>query len=215
MPSQRKSLCHDGHSDPVWGDSTAFEPDSYIRSSTMPRPPSDRVDEGFELWSTEAERNDTKTAELMGLSQSTVSYWHRTYHWDERYLSLLRPQAEVMVGVALATIRASLPAMTTRLLQIVTATKPVYDADGHLIGETYTSQDRDAIQAAKLLAQYGLAESVYDRLPTAIEAQVSLPPRAEQDLEAMSLGELRAHASRMLEATIQAVNTRPKRGRRI
>ena len=181
----------------------------------MPRPPSDRVEEGFELWSTEAERNDTKTAELMGLSQSTVSYWHRTYHWDERYLALIRPQAEVMVGVALTTIRAGLPAMTARLLQIATATKPVYDSDGHLIGETYASQDRDAIQAVKLLYQYGLTESVYDRLPTAIEAQVYVPPRAEQDLEAMNIGELRAHTSRMLEETIQATNTRLKRGRRI
>ena len=56
----------------------------------MPRPPSDRVDEGFEIWSTEAERNDTRTAELMGLPQSTVSYWHRTYRWDERYLAFIR-----------------------------------------------------------------------------------------------------------------------------
>src|SRR5215216_4648836 len=128
----------------------------------MPRPASDRIDEAFEIWSTEAERNDTKTAELMGLSQSTVSYWHRTYHWDERYLSLIRPQAEVMVGVALATIRAGLSSMTARLLQIATATKPVYDAGGHLIGEVYASQDRDAIQAVKLLYQYGLAASVSD-----------------------------------------------------
>jgi hypothetical protein len=181
----------------------------------MPRPPSDRVEEGFEIWSTEAERNDTKTAEIMGLSQSTVSYWHRTYHWDERYLSLIRPQAEVMVGVALATIRAGLSAMTARLLAIATATKPILDAEGNTIGEVYVSQDRDAIQAAKLLAQYGLAESVSDGLPTAIEARVSLPPREKQDLEAMSIGELRAHTSRMLEETIQAVNTRPKRGKRI
>jgi len=181
----------------------------------MPRPPSDRVEEGFEIWSTEAERNDTKTAELMGLSQSTVSYWHRTYHWDERYLSLVQPQAEVMVGAALATIRAGLPAMTTRLIQIVTATTPVYDADGEKIGEVYASQDRDAIQAVKLLYQYGLAESVSDRLPTAIEAQVSLPPREEQDLEAMGVGELRAWTSHLLEETIQATNTRLKRGRRI
>ena len=62
--------------------------DHVTRRSAMPRPPSDRVEEGFEIWSTEAERNDTKTAELMGVPQSTVSYWHRTYRWDERYLVL-------------------------------------------------------------------------------------------------------------------------------
>ena len=96
----------------------------------MPRPPSDRVEEGFQIWSTEAERNDTRTAELMGLPQSTVSYWHRTYRWDERYLAFIQPDGELMAGVALAAMRAGLPAVTQRLLHIATAKKPVYDADG-------------------------------------------------------------------------------------
>src|SRR5918995_267808 len=80
----------------------------------MPSPPSDRVDEAFEIWSTEADRNDTRTAELMGLPQSTVSYWHRTYRWDERYLTFIRPDGELMASVALAGIRAGLPAVTQR-----------------------------------------------------------------------------------------------------
>ena len=45
----------------------------------MPRPPFDRVEEGFTIWSTEAERNDTRTAEWMGLSLATISLaraWH-------------------------------------------------------------------------------------------------------------------------------------------
>ena len=121
----------------------------------MPRPPSDRVDEAFEIWSTEAERNDTKTAELMGLPQSTVSYWHRTYHWDGRYLSLIQPDGEIMARVGLAAMRAGMPIVTERLLHIATAKTPVYDADGNQTGETYASQDRDAIQAAKLLSQMG------------------------------------------------------------
>ena len=51
----------------------------------MPRPPSDRVDEAFEIWATIAERNDTRTAQQMGIAQETVSYWHRKYGWDERW----------------------------------------------------------------------------------------------------------------------------------
>jgi hypothetical protein len=128
----------------------------------MPRHPSQRIDEGFRIWSTEAERNDTKTAHIMGLPQSTISYWHRTYRWDERYLNVIRPDGQVMAGVTLAAIRAELPAVTERLLHIATAKKAVYDADGHLIAEVYASQDRDAIQATKLLYQYGLTESLVE-----------------------------------------------------
>ena len=121
----------------------------------MPRPPSERVDEAFEIWSTEAERNDTRTAELMGLPQSTVSYWHRTYGWDQRYLAFIQPDGDVFAGVARAEIRAALPAIVTRLRHIVEARKPVYNEAGEPIGEVYASQDRDAIQAAKLLSQVG------------------------------------------------------------
>src|SRR6188472_2726560 len=117
----------------------------------MPRPPSDRVDEAFEIWSTEAERNDTRTAELLGVPQSTVSYWHRTYGWDERYLCVVQPDGELLAGVARAEIRAALPAVVTRLRCIVEARKPVFDAQGEPIGETRAASDRDAVQAAKLL----------------------------------------------------------------
>src|SRR3954471_23088496 len=121
----------------------------------MPRPPSDRVEEGFQIWSTEAGRNDTKTAQLMGLSQETVSYWHRTYGWDARYFSVLQPDGELFAGLARAHIRAILPAAAERLRQIVEAKKPVYNDQGEQIDETWASSDRDAIQAAKLLTQYG------------------------------------------------------------
>jgi hypothetical protein len=185
----------------------------------MPRPPSDRVNEAFEIWSTEAERNDTKTAELMGVPQSTVSYWHRTYGWDARYLAMIRPDGEIMAGVALAMVRAGMPAVTQRLLHITTAKKPVYDADGKPSGETYAAQDRDAIQAAKLLAQYGLTDRPVEGWPVSFEAQVQMPAAEEQDRVALRSGELsvtelRAEASRMIEATVQAVNTRPVRGRK-
>ena len=161
----------------------------------MPRPPSERVDEAFEIWSTEADRNDTRTAELMGVPQSTVSYWHRTYRWDERYLTFIRPDGELMAGVALAGIRAGLPAVTQRLLHIATAKKPVYDADGHLIGEVYASQDRDAIQATKLLYQYGLPESLVDGSLDTIEARVGMSRSREEIQAAADAGDTAAAAA--------------------
>ena len=59
----------------------------------------------------------------------------------------------ILAGVARAEIRAALPAIVTRLRHIVEARKPVYNEAGEPIGEVYAAQDRDAIQAAKLLSQ--------------------------------------------------------------
>jgi hypothetical protein len=149
----------------------------------MPRPPSERVDEAFELWSTEAERNDTRTAESMGLPQSTVSYWHRTYGWDQRYLAFIQPDGDVFAGVARAEIRAALPAIVRRLRSIVEARKPVYNETGEPIGEVYASQDRDAIQAAKLLTQYGFEGGAGQDSPIFDAQAVVLPEVRTSDGE--------------------------------
>jgi hypothetical protein len=176
----------------------------------MPRPPSDRVEEGFQIWSTEADRNDTRTAELMGVPQSTISYWHRAYRWDERYLTFIQPDGELMAGVAVATIRAGLPAVTERLLQIATAKKPVYDAAGKPIGEVYAAQDRDAIQAAKLLVQYGLGDPLAAGGPGSIEARGGIA--FEEIRAAMHGGDVGAATSRIIAATV-ASHDRPRRRR--
>jgi hypothetical protein len=180
----------------------------------MSRSPSDQVEEGFHIWSTEAERNDTRTAELMGRSQSTISYWHRTYRWDERYLSFVQPDAELMVGVGVAAMRAAVPAVTQRLVHIVTAKKPVYDEEGQRIGEVYAAQDRDAIQAAKLLYQHALSDSPRDGWPRAIEAQVQVSPWEGRSVEEMSPAEVTAAACRVIEETVHAADTRPSRSRK-
>jgi len=176
----------------------------------MPRPPSDRVDEAFEIWSTEADRNDTKTAELMGLPQSTVSYWHRTYGWDQHYLAFIQPDGDVFAGVARAEIRAVLPAVVTRLRHIVEARKPVYNEQGELIGEVYASQDRDAIQAAKLLSQYGF-EGGAGQDSTIFDAHAVVLPEARTTDGEQSVADLKRQVSAMIEATVASVNTRPSR----
>jgi hypothetical protein len=180
----------------------------------MPRPPSDRVEEGFAIWSTDAERNDTRTAELMGVPQTTVSYWRRTYRWDERYFSFVQPDAEFMVEAGVAAMRATVPAVTQRMVHIATAKKPVYDADGKVIGEGYASQDRDAIQATKLIYQYALSDVPLDGWPRAIEAQVQVPPWEGQPIEEMSPAERSAAACRVIEAHLRASDPRPNRRRK-
>ena len=180
----------------------------------MPRPPSERVDEAFELWSTEAGRNVTRTAELMGLPQSTASYWHRTYNWDQRYLAFIRPDGDVFAGVARAEIRSALPAIVQRLRHIVEARKPVYNEAGEPIGEVYASQDRDAIQAAKLLTQYGFEGGAGQDSPIFEAHAVVLPEVRTPDREE-SVADLKRNVSALIEATVQSVNTRPKQGRRV
>ena len=91
----------------------------------MPRPPSDRVEEGFQIWSTEGERNFTRTAELMGVPASTVGYWANAYKWNEQYLSLVQPDGELLAGVARSEMRAALPAVVIRLRSIVEGRTPV------------------------------------------------------------------------------------------
>jgi hypothetical protein len=179
----------------------------------MPRPPSERVEEGFAIWSTEAERNDTRTAELMGLPQSTVSYWHRTYGWDQRFLAFIQPDGDVYAGVARAEIRSALPAIVQRLRFIVEARKPVYNEAGEPIGDVYASQDRGAIQAAKLLTQYGFEGGAGQDSPIFDAHAVMLPEVRTPDGEE-SVADLKRNVSALIEATVQSVNTRPSHSRK-
>ena len=150
----------------------------------------------------------------MGLPQSTVSYWHRTYGWDQRYLAFIQPDGDVFAGVARAEIRSTLPAVVTRLRHIVEARKPVYNDQGEPIGEVYASQDRDAIQAAKLLTQYGFEGGAGQDSPIFDAHAVVLPEVRTPDGEE-SVADLKKQVSAMIEATVQSVNTRPKQGRRV
>jgi hypothetical protein len=179
----------------------------------MSRPPSERIDEAFEIWATDGDRNDTRTAELMGLPQSTVSYWHRTYAWDQRYLAFIQPDGDVFAGVARAEIRSALPAIVTRLRHIVEARKPVFNAAGEPIGEVYASQDRDAIQAAKLLSQYGFEGSAGQDSPIFEAHAVVLPEVRTPDGEE-SVADLKRNVSAMIEATVLSVNTRTNHSRK-
>ena len=102
----------------------------------MPRPPSERVDEAFEVWSTEAERNDTKTAAADGRAPDRPS---ATGAAPMAGTSATSPSSSRMgtslPGVARAEIRAALPAVVTRLRHIVDARKPVSNEAGEPIGE--------------------------------------------------------------------------------
>ena len=119
----------------------------------------------------------------MGIPQSTISYWARTYRWDERYLTLIQPDGELLAGVARAEIRAALPTIVTRLRSIVEARKPVYNAQGEPIGETWAASDRDAIQAAKLLSQYGFEGGAGQDSPVYDTQAIVLPEVVRPDGE--------------------------------
>ncbi len=131
----------------------------------MPRPPSDRVDEAFEIWSTNAERNDTRTAQQLGIAQETVSYWHRKYGWDERWQEVTAAEAEMAVRQARQMMRQATPLIARRLLDIIGGERPLLkrdgspqlDHDGKVI-MVRGGNDKDAINAAKLLLAYNLGD---------------------------------------------------------
>jgi hypothetical protein len=112
-----------------------------------------------------------------------------------------------------AEIRAALLGTVSRLRQIVEARKPVYNDQGEPIGEVYASQDRDAIQAAKLLTQYGFEGGAGQDSPIFDAHAVVLPEVRTPDGEE-SVGDLKRTVSAMIEATVQSVNTRPSTSRK-
>jgi hypothetical protein len=107
-----------------------------------------------------------------------------------------------------------------RLHSIVAGRKPVFNDQGEQIGESWQASDRDAVQAAKLLTQYGfeggagMDSTVVDALSVELPGFTEeLPESPEPDGE-RSVAELRRQASATIEATVQAVNTRPSHGRK-
>jgi len=116
-------------------------------------------------------------------------------------------------SVARVEIRSTLPAIVQRLRHIVEARKPVYNEAGEPIGEVYASQDRDAIQAAKLLTQYGFEGGAGQDSPIFDAHAVVLPEVRIPDGEE-SVVDLKKRVCAMIEATVQSVNTRPSSSRK-
>jgi hypothetical protein len=194
----------------------------------MPRPPSERIDEAFEIWATTAERNDTRTAQQMGIAQETVSFWHRKFDWDARWQEMTATGAEMAVRQARQMMRQATPVIVHRLLDIIGGERPMLKRDGspHLDPDGNVimirgSQDKDAVNAAKLLLAYNLGDprtAAYEPDPDPVidvayaSAATVMPPGSED--EPPTLAELRAQVSAMIEATVQSVNTRPSRSRK-
>src|SRR5829696_6054144 len=135
------------------------------RRCVMARPSSDRVDEAFTIWATIAERNDTRTAQQMGVAQETVSYWHRKYGWDERWQEAMDTGVEVAVRQARQMMRSATPLIARRLLDIIGGERPLLtrdgspqlDRDGNVI-MVRGGTDKDVINAAKLMLSYNLGD---------------------------------------------------------
>jgi hypothetical protein len=194
----------------------------------MPRPPSDLVDKAFEIWSTTAERNDTRTAQQLGIAQETVSYWHRKYDWDARWQEVTGAEAEMAVRQARQMMRQATPLIARRMLDIIGGERPLLKRDGSpqldkegKVITVWGGTDKDAVNAAKLLLAYNLGEprtATYEPDPDPVidvpyASGATVMPSTSED-EPQTLEELRAQAVAMIEATVQSVNTRPSRSRK-
>jgi len=196
-----------------------------------PHPPEKRA-EAFRTWCADGDRDDQKTADLCGVPRRTITDWKREEGWHEQYLSAAGPMAELAAAEGKMMLRAAVPMMAKRLIHIIGAIEPVRNLEGEPLYDEvtgkprmrYSSMDKDAINAAKVLGLVALDDATGDMgnlaIPAAYSVQggntaIDMPePNAEIDIN-----DLRRQASAMIEATVQAVNTRvtPKgqRGRRV
>lgn len=185
-------------------------------NASMARPRNEKVDEAFVIWAGEADRDDTKTAELVGVPVRTLQYWRSTYAWEQRYISELGPAAELSAIQTRQMLRMAGPAMARRMLAILAEQRPLRNAIGDIIlneGQpimVYASKDSDAVQAAKVIAILGIGEETPTLGSSPYEARYTVPPEPPppDPGEEENIGALRNRAVAMLEETVASVNTR-------
>lgn len=182
----------------------------------------DPAENAYLVWCSEGEQLDTKTAELTGIPRSTIGHWRRTQDWRAKWLGDAGPEAEQAASVGRAMIRAGMPLVAKRLLAIIGGQIPVRNLQGEIVTDDagrpimqWEAEHRDAINAAKIFALYGLGQpslqdtAGYGAIP---DAQWKPSVSAGEPTDA----DLRAKASAMIEATVASVNTRTKtKGRRV
>lgn len=177
-----------------------------------------RRQNAFVLWCGEGEQNADKTAALCGVSRRTIYSWMKADEWRARWISATGPEAEAAAQQGKQMMRAAIPMLARRLIHIIGGEKPFRNLQGEIVRDSegnpimvWASDDKDAVQAAKLMALYGLGSplSVTEVGDTSILANYStkeqMPdiPLGEQSFE-----QLRAEVSQAIEATVSAVNTR-------
>ena len=157
-------------------------------------------------------RDTAKTAELSGIPARTIRYYAARDGWAERWLAEADPEAATMAAIARAEIRGNLPAVVRRLVVIAAGTRPVRDETGRVVGEAFAASDKDAIQAGKLLLQYGLGEGI----ARGVEPLLDVPSRLALPHDAgAGPSSAFAQASAILAAKIAGTNTRKARGPRV
>lgn len=183
----------------------------------------------FSVFCSDGEQDTGKTAEITGISRRTIQYWAKRDDWRGQWLTIGAPEAERAALQGKTMMRHGMPLVARRLLSIVGDLAPlrtslgaiITDANGHPI-MTWSSSDRDAVQAAKLLALYALgtplsATEVGDS--SILTASYSMANDPEPETGDESVADLRRMASAMLEETVQSVNTRVsssnRRGKRV
>lgn len=184
----------------------------------MSETPTTPRQEAFVIWCGEGEQNADKTALLCGVSRRTIYSWMKADEWRARWINATGPEAEAAAQQGKQMMRAAIPMLARRLIHIIGGEKPLRTFDGTVIRDdagnpimVYAEEARDAIQAGKLMALYGLGSplSVTEVGDTSILANYSTnEPGPDIPLGEQSFEQLRAEVSQAIEATVSAVNTR-------
>jgi hypothetical protein len=177
----------------------------------------ERAEAAWHVWLTDGNQDAAKTAAITGIPVRTIRYYAQTRDWMAKLNSMAGAEAGASAVRAHQMMRAGMPMVVQRMLRIVGEMRPLRTTNGELVrdpttGETVmvpASEDRDAIQAAKVLSMHALAGVTYEGEANASEG---LWRHGGEALENQSL---QAQAAAILEATVADVNTRQKKGRRV
>jgi len=173
----------------------------------------------YEIWASDGEQSDEKTAEISGIPRRTISYHRNKERWSQRYKDDKVGLSAADVDVARIRWKRLLVNGMARMELIVYGRKPlrdqygkpVLDDDGNPV-MTWEADHREAISAYR-----AIMDSVTNRdMGSQVESY-------EAGIQSISEGETiddpALLAAQILEETQAGVNTRvmaqQKRGRRV
>lgn len=170
----------------------------------------------YEIWATDGEQSDEKTAELSGIPRRTISYHRNKENWSQRYKDEKMGLSNADVDVARIRWKRLLISGMARMEEIVYGKRVLRDQMGKVVLDdndtpvmTWAAEHKDAIAAYR-----AIMDSVTNRdmgsLDTGFDGHIVAITAGETVEDPALL------AAQILEDTQHQVNTRilNKHGRR-
>lgn len=179
---------------------------------------SDKAELAYAIWSSEAGGDTQKTADLSGIPRSTVQRYMREDGWQKRHeLEQLGDTAEAVI-LAANMVRAGMPQVVESMQMICYGTKPLINAQGHIVTHPDTgrpvmvalAENKDKVAAGRWLLQFGLMGAIDILRDGNAPSAYDTPYGANKDIGAATPS--RSEQARdILNANYALANTRKSR----